>query len=234
MIENRCIWLTIKINELPLVTFPFNLSKLPESGIYFFFEKGEECPLQKGLSRIVRIGTANYGQFRSRISQHYLLEERKMNFDAHHSKPSDRSIFRKNLGRAILNRNEDSYLQVWNIDFQITENRNNFWQLRKISKEWQIEEEITSILRSDFSFRYLDLSTVLENLPNRFQYLLEEHLIGTLGHCSYCGPSETWLGLFSPEPKIRASGLWQVQHLDAEEITDEEIRIITEIMKKRS
>ena len=29
----------------------------------------------------------------------------------------DRSIFRKNIGRAILNKNNDSFLEIWNLDF---------------------------------------------------------------------------------------------------------------------
>ena len=57
------------------------------------------------------------GTFRGRISEHYLLNESKMNFDASQMPPHDRSIFRKNIGRAVLNMAGDEYLLVWNIDF---------------------------------------------------------------------------------------------------------------------
>ena len=54
--------------------------------------------------RIARIGT-HKNNFQSRISEHFLLKESKMNFSIANPKPSDRSIFRKNIGRALLNKN---------------------------------------------------------------------------------------------------------------------------------
>jgi hypothetical protein len=39
-----------------------------------------------------------------RISGHFLLNESKMNFTQTNPKPLDRSIFRKNIGRALLNK----------------------------------------------------------------------------------------------------------------------------------
>ena len=49
--------------------------------------------------------------------EHYFLDESKMNFDKNMPKPSDRSVFRKNLGKALLNRDGDDYLSIWDIDF---------------------------------------------------------------------------------------------------------------------
>jgi len=46
-----------------------------------------------------------------------------MSFDKDKPKPSDRSIFRKNIGRALLNRDRDDYLQIWEIDFMTRGNR---------------------------------------------------------------------------------------------------------------
>lgn len=44
-----------------------------------------------------------------RISEHFLLNESKMNFTQTNPKPSDRSIFRKNIGMALLNRQGGYY-----------------------------------------------------------------------------------------------------------------------------
>ena len=38
---NNCDWLHKKIEELPLIKYPFNLEDLPKNGIYFFYEKDE-------------------------------------------------------------------------------------------------------------------------------------------------------------------------------------------------
>jgi hypothetical protein len=66
---------------------------------------------------VVRIGTHRDGNFRSRIGEHFLLNESKMNFTAENPAPHERSIFRKNIGRALLNRAGDDYLKTWEIDF---------------------------------------------------------------------------------------------------------------------
>jgi hypothetical protein len=40
---NVCRWLHEKLKSLPLVKFPFDITKLPDNGsiIYFFYEEGE-------------------------------------------------------------------------------------------------------------------------------------------------------------------------------------------------
>ena len=113
-----CKWLHEQLEQLPIIKYPLKLEKLPENGIYFFYERDEIWGHDGCKLRIVRIGTHNkQGNFRSRIKEHYLLDESKMNFDKNMPKPSDRSVFRKNLGKALLNRDGDDYLSIWNIDF---------------------------------------------------------------------------------------------------------------------
>ena len=110
--------------------FPFNLDELPNNGIYFFYERNEDAihikqsnldNIKKISPRIVRIGTHRECNFRSRISEHFLLNDSRMNFSAIRAKPSDRSIFRKNIGRSILNKQNDDYLKIWDIDFTLKE-----------------------------------------------------------------------------------------------------------------
>ena len=146
-----------------------------------------------------------------------------MNFDRNKPKPSDRSIFRKNIGRALLNKDKDEYLRIWEIDFILRRNREKHGMERDIEKEKRIEETITKILRKKFSFRFIVLDPKIERMGSRG---LESSLIGTLASCKLCKPSPNWLGNYSPVKKIRESGLWLVQHLKSRPINEREKKII--------
>ena len=112
-----CEWLHRSLDARPLFSCPFDLKALPLNGIYFFYEKGEGCNHEGTRPRIVRVGTHRDGNFQSRIAEHFLLDERKMSFTQDQPAPHERSIFRKNIGRALLNRAGDPYLSVWEMDF---------------------------------------------------------------------------------------------------------------------
>ena len=65
------------------------------------FETGE---LAHGADRIVWVGThTGSNEMPSRLKQHFLKENK------------DRSIFRKNIGRALLNRRRTLYLPSGNL-----------------------------------------------------------------------------------------------------------------------
>jgi hypothetical protein len=62
---------------------------------------------------------------------------------------------------------------------------------------------------------------------------LEKKIITTLSKAAKDGfiePSQGWLGNFSPDPKVRESGLWQSQHLDGEPLTSEEFDKLKQIV----
>lgn len=220
---NNCDWLHKKIEELPLIKYPFNLEDLPKNGIYFFYEKDETSKHEGVPGRIVRVGTHKGNNFRSRMNDHFLFNERKKNFNSMRPAPKDRSIFRKNIGRAILNKDNDDYLKIWNIDFTPRKNRDKHHHLRDINKEKEIEGRITNMLRDDFSFRFLLIDNEVERIGNRG---LESSLIGTIAKCELCNPSERWLGNHSPVDAIRNSGLWLIQHLQSDVIDEKEKKII--------
>ncbi len=67
-----CRWLRDQLERLPVV-HPFDLNRLPENGIYFFYEKGEAWGHGGERPRIVRIGTHREGNFRKRIAEHFLF-----------------------------------------------------------------------------------------------------------------------------------------------------------------
>lgn len=226
--STTCGWLTEQLADMPLFSFPFDVHALPENGIYFFYEKGEVSAHGARLPRIVRIGTHRNGNFRSRISEHYLLDDRKMAFDRAKPTPHDRSIFRKNIGRVILNRAGDPYLAVWEIDFMKTMNCKSHGHLRDLEKDRQIETEVTCILRENFSFRFIKI----EDEQQRFGVNgFERQLIGTVARCMVCGPSEGWFGNHSPVAKIRSKGLWQVQHLESAPLSGDSCSLLAAIFE---
>jgi hypothetical protein len=106
--SDSCQWLHEILEGCPVIRFPFDPSRLPLNGLYFFYEDGEIWGHSDQKPRIVRIGTHRDGNFRTRMADHYLSNERRMNFDSSKPAPKDRSIFRKNLGRALLNRGKGS------------------------------------------------------------------------------------------------------------------------------
>jgi len=207
------------LEELPFIRFPFELKTLPENGVYFFYEDGEIWGHGGYKSRIVRIGAHKDGNFRSRIKEHFLLDESKMNFDVANPAPHDRSIFRKNIGRALLNKAKDDYLEIWEIDFTARRNQEEYGYLRNIQKEKEVESEVTRILRENFSFRFIVADGGMKTMGAGG---LESSLIGTVAHCKLCRPSSNWLGNYSPKKQIRESGLWLVQHLKADVINESE------------
>ncbi len=220
-----CRWLHEQFEQLPLVHFPFRLDHLPTNGIYAFYETGETWGHGGDRPRIVRIGTHRDGNFRSRIREHYLLDEaRRMQFDATRAAPHDRSILRKNLGRALLNGAGDPYLDVWNLDFITRRNRDTYGHRRDIAKERSVEAEVTRLLRETFAFRFVIID---EQAARMGATGLESTLIGTLARCGACRPSRGWLGNDSPVERIRMSGLWLVQHLDAAPLTQRDRETLT-------
>jgi hypothetical protein len=207
-----CNWVHQALAPLPLFSYPFVLASLPTNGIYFFYEEGECCGHQGTKPRIVRVGTHRDGNFRSRIAEHFLLDERKMAFTQDQPAPRERSIFRKHIGRALLNKARDPYLSVWEIDFTTRRTRDAKRHLRDISKEVAIETQVTQILRENFSFKFIEIPEQTERMGNQG---LERALIGTLARCPECKPSDGWLGLYSPKSQIRETGLWLIHHLEA-------------------
>lgn len=228
MEENeKCRRLHEALEQLPIVSHPFDLNQLPRNGIYFFYEKGERWGHGGPKPRIVRVGTHRSNNFRSRIADHYLIG-RRVSHEPDRFGPKDRSIFRKNLGRAVLNRDHPDYLETWNIDYTPKENREEKSHLRNMSIERETEEHITRVLRENFSFRFVRIEKQEDRLGTG---AWESILIGTLATCDLCKPSENWLGNHSPLGKIKRYGLWQIQHLRDRAIDGEELIMFERIIK---
>lgn len=191
--KNNCAQLHAWARTLKRHRFPFDESLLPHDGVYVLFEKGERA--HRG-ERVVRVGThTGVGQLRSRLRQHFLVENK------------DRSIFRKNIGRALLTKRGDGYASVWELDLTPAAARKLHARKLDSAKQARVERAVTKYLRNNFSFAVVEV-------PNKAKRLqLESRMISTLSHCRECVGSVGWLGNHSPKQKIRQSGLWLVNEL---------------------
>jgi hypothetical protein len=191
--KNNCAALHAWARSLKRHTFPFDESLLPHDGIYLLFEKGEKS---HGNERVVRVGThTGVGQLRSRLRQHFVVENK------------DRSIFRKNIGRALLNKRGDAYASVWELDMTPAAARKLNGHKLNAAKQARVERQVTAYLQKNFSFAVVEVPSKAKRLQ------LESKIISTLSHCNECVGSALWLGNHSPKEKIRQSGLWLVNEL---------------------
>jgi len=173
--------------------FPFNGEELPRNGIYILFEKNE---LAHNGERIVRVGThTGNDNLSKRLKEHFIKENK------------DRSIFRKNIGRALLSKKNDPFLEQWNWDLTTRANKDKYSSLVDFEKQKLTEEEVSQYIKDNFSFSILDVKSKTDRLN------FESKLISTISLCKDCEPSSQWLGQSSPIHKIRESGLWLVQGL---------------------
>ena len=208
--QSKCEELHKWLNSLMLFRFPFDEKQIPFNGLYVLFEKGERA---HGVNRIVRVGThTGQNQLRSRLKQHFLTENK------------DRSIFRKNIGRCILNKSNDPYLQKWEWDLTSKQSKNKYSRLIDLERQKEIEKTVTKYIQNNFNFIVLQI----DNKQKRLE--LESKIISTVSLCESCHPSKKWLGLYSPKEKIRESGLWLVNELYKEPISHRDFEELEEFV----
>lgn len=167
------------------------------------------------FDRIVRVGThTGNNKLVSRLKEHFLNENK------------DRSIFRKNIGRAFLNRENNPFLEYWEMDLTSKQARLELEHKVDFNLKNITESKVSDYIQNNFSF-----ATFQINEKNKRVYF-EKKLISTISLCSDCNPSKDWLGNFSTKDKIRKSGLWQVNELWKDSISDtemEELRLILKV-----
>jgi len=201
--SEECKTLHKLFNGMKRLHFPFDENDIPLNGIYILFEEGEKA---HDVDRIVRIGihTGN-NQLRSRLWQHFINENK------------DRSIFRKNIGRALLSKEKDPFLQQWEIDLTTRKAKESHNSKIDFKKQKEIEKKVTKYMQDNFSFVVFDVPKKEERLK------IESRIISTISLCDECHPSKNWLGLFSPKEKIKKSGLWLVNELYKEPLNKVEL-----------
>lgn len=173
-----------ELNALPRYTYLGNgefFGVIPEGGgVYIIFERGEKYGC---YDRITRVGKAEKSLL-SRLEQHFLREDK------------DHSIFRKHVGRALLNK-KGLPLDNWN---------------KKGVTDSDTEKKVSEYLKENATFCVIPLEDKNEIC------ILEKTLIGILAasNLSYLAAngkaiqSGDWLGNYSVSQKIKTSGLWNV------------------------
>jgi hypothetical protein len=189
-------------NEKKRYFFPFEhfINEIPKNGIYIIFENGEKY---KTLDRIVRVGThTGNNQLRSRLNQHFINENK------------NRSIFRKNIGRCFLNKENNPYLSLWELDITSRAEKEKNLKLLDRDFEKQMEKRISNYVQTNFSFCVFQIDTKDDRL------FWESKIVSTLAKAIDIKSSENWLGNQSTKDKIRVSGLWQVNELYNDSLTE--------------
>lgn len=199
-------------NGLNRYSFPFKdkEKEIPENGIYIIFEKGE---LFDSFDRIVRVGThTGDKQLRSRLKQHFVKENK------------NRSIFRKNIGRCLLNKDQSPYLPFWELDITSKAEKEKNLKLLDLDFEKKIEKRISDYIQNNLSFCVFQVDTKEQRL------FWESKIVSTLAKSNELKPSKNWLGNSSTKDKIKASGLWQVNELYNEALTVKELETLKQIL----
>ena len=202
--SNICAMLHRSLAGCDRYYFPFDKGLIPPNGIYVLYEVDE---LGHGADRIVRIGThTGEAQLKPRLQQHFMKENK------------DRSIFRKNIGRALLAKEGDPFLDDWNIDLTTRKARERYAAKIDTEKLKAIEVRVTDYIQRSFSFVVVPIQDKDKRL------MIESKLISTVSWCDICQSSPNWLGQYSPKEKIEQSGLWLVNELYKEPMSDEDLK----------
>lgn len=190
------------------------IDEIPYSnGVYVIFEKNEQF---RGYKRITRVGThRGDGNLKNRLQTHFVREDKNW------------SILRKNIGRAILSKENDPYLKVWDMETGTPEARQRYTDIIDEVKENGIEKRVSMFLQHHVTFACIEVESWFDRLR------IEEGLIATLNQEPDFGPSKEWFGKFSPEYEIRNSGLWLKRGLDKAPLKRRDMELIEAEVKKQ-
>ena len=175
--------------------------KMPDSGVYLFFDERERRLKNIDQLRIVRVGThgvaaGSKASLRNRMRTHFGTASGEGN---HRS-----SIFRLHTGRSLMNAGLAPAVQTWGAAIA---------DKRALRTERELEQAVSKYLG--------ELYVLLIAVPgpsnkNNDRAYLEQNLIALMSNsCRPLDPpSCDWLGLNSAKREIRKSGLWNVNHVE--------------------
>lgn len=207
---NPCTRLHTIFSTATRYTAESDFQNIPENGIYILFEKSESS---HDGERIVKIGThTGRNQLPSMIQQHLFTENK------------NRSLFRKNIGRCLLC--DHDYAPKWEYNVTSKASKAKYLYLLDLPFEKTIEQRITAYIKDNISIVVIPV----EHKHDRVR--LETSMINTLTSCADCIASDEWLGNTSPKEKIKDSGLWQVNDIVGENISNADFLLLEKIMSE--
>ena len=176
----------------------------PKRGVYFFFEPGEVRTGSGTGPRVVRIGTHALKDGSSttlwrRLSQH--RGQVRSGGGNHRG-----SIFRLVVGTALMERD--------GFDCPTWDNRRNSASNDVRESEKTLEKAVSKVI-GDMSLLWIAVED--EPGPDSLRGYVERNAIALLSN--YGGqavdpPSRSWLGHHCNREKVRASGLWNSNHVE--------------------
>lgn len=176
----------------------------PERGVYFFFESGEYRWGGPGSLRVVRVGTHAV----SRGAESTLWGRLRSHRGTRKGGGNHRgSIFRLHVGAALIARSQGAIeVPTWGQGMTAP---------RDVRGQEDAHEHRVSQYIGQMPFLWVAVDD--EPGPESDRSLIEKHAIALLagadGASPIDPPGDQWLGRFSPNEKIRGSGLWNLDYV---------------------
>jgi hypothetical protein len=187
--------------------------KWPQRGVYFFFEAGEERTTSGTGPRVVRVGThaltaSSTTTLWNRLSQHRGVASTG---GGNHRG----SIFRLLVGEAFLKR-DGVGVGTWGVGSSQSEGARRCGLPVPVlqASELPIERDVTRIIGA-MPFVWVEVGDAPG--PDSRRARIERNAIALLsnfGKESIDPPPASWLGLYSGRNRVRASGLWNNDHVE--------------------
>ena len=205
-VDDRAVIIHYMVQRMPRYSWE-NIDDIEfENGIYLIFETGET---NKGVDRIVRVGTHRTNdRLKKRLKNHYLVKNK------------DGSIFRKNIGLALLNKDQDEFFDVWRLNTSNPKIKKENKDRLNLSYKEEIEERVSDYLNNNTKFVCIEVTGEKERLR------IEEGLLTILCGNEKFKASDDWLGNYHPDSEIRESYLWNKQGLKGEPLSLDEVRAL--------
>jgi hypothetical protein len=171
----------------------------PQRGVYFFFEPGEERLNDPASPRVVRVGThglkaGSRSTLWRRLSQH--------RGPGHGRSGNHRgSIFRLLVGDALLGRDGAKH-PTWGEGSSAPRNVR--------VREVDLEQRVSRVLGA-MRVTWLDVPD--DPSPGSLRGIIERNTLGLLSTGDGDSASPGWLGRHSSRERVRASGLWNQNHV---------------------
>ena len=176
-------------------------SDIPQQGVYFFFTPGEFRSERPDQARVVRVGTHAIKK-NAATSLWNRLKGHQGTADGGNHRGS---VFRLHIGNALrLKTGRVDAYPHWGIGSFTTD------EVRKA--EVSLEREVSAEL-GRMGVAWIRVED--EAGPKSARAYLEANAIAILAATTKLDqPSADWLGRHSDKPEIRASGLWNIRHVN--------------------